>query len=101
MGSGLFRIQVAITFNNNGTFSVPAQSITGKWVQNDGTVLFQIDNTKVTYGGNVVGKVIVGMMSTFEGSNGCWYAIREGTTVVKVEERKPELDLSGNKANQS
>jgi hypothetical protein len=87
-------IQVPITFNSDGTFI--NQSLKGKWVQNDGMILFQFDN-KATYGGNFAGNAMVGMMSTFTGSNGCWYAIRAGSTIVSTEEHKPELDASGNK----
>lgn len=91
--------QVGITFNNNGTFSIPSQNYTGKWVQNDGMILFQFDTLKTTYGGNFAGNTMVGMMSTFAGLNGCWYAIKVGTTML-AEERKPEFDPSGNKAKQ-
>jgi hypothetical protein len=90
--------QVGITFNNNGTFNIP--NYIGKWVQNDGMILFQFDTVKTTYGGNLAGNAMVGMMSTFGGTNGCWYAIRVGSTTMRAEERKPEFDASGNKARQ-
>lgn len=91
--------QVGITFNNNGTFST--QNYTGKWVQRDGKILFQYDTSnKTTYGGNFAGNAMVGIMSTFAGLNGCWYAIRAGSTTMLAEERKPEFDSSGNKAKQ-
>jgi hypothetical protein len=93
-------VQVEITFNNNGTFSVPSQNLAGKWVQNDGMILFQFDISKTTYGGNFVGNAMVGIMSTFTGLNGCWYAIRQGSTIMRIEERKPELDASGKSTKQ-
>jgi hypothetical protein len=68
--------QVGITFNTNGAFSIPSQNLAGKWVQNDGMILFQFDTSKTTYGGNVAGNAMVGMQSTFTGSNGCWYATK-------------------------
>jgi hypothetical protein len=94
--SGIY-VQVGITADNDGKFNIPTQKLTGKWVQNDGMILFQFDNNKVTYGGNFAGNAIVGMMSTFEGLNGCWYAIREGSTIAKAGECKPEFDASGYK----
>lgn len=94
-----FYSQAGITFNNNGTFT--SGIYTGKWVQNDGMILFQFDaSPKTTYGGNLAGNAMGGMMSTFAGLNGCWYAIRVGTTTMLAEERKPEFDASGTKTKQ-
>jgi hypothetical protein len=94
--------QAGITFNNDGTFSTSEDdtSETGKWVQNDGMILFQFDPVKTTYGGNSAGNAMVGMMSTFAGSSGCWYAIKVGSTTMLAKERKPEFDASGKKAKQ-
>jgi hypothetical protein len=91
--------QTGITLNNNGTFS--SQGYTGKWIQNDGMILFQYDTAnKTTYGGNFIGNSMVGMMSTFAGLNDCWYAIRVGSTIMRDEEHKLEFDSSGTKAKQ-
>ena len=61
-------------------------------------ILFQFDTSKTTYGGNVAGNVMVGIMNTFEEfGDGCWYAIREGITTMRVEESKLEFDVSGKK----
>jgi hypothetical protein len=92
-------IQRGITFNDNGTFSTT--SFTGKWTQIEGMILFQFDNYKTTYGGNFVGNAMVGMMSTFGGAKGCWYAIKVGTTTMMAEEDEAEFDESGSKAKQS
>jgi hypothetical protein len=91
--------QVVITFNNNGTF-ITSENLTGKWVQKDSMILRQYDNSKTTYGGNFVGNAMVGTMSNFAGLNGCWYAIRVGSTIMKAEEGKPEFDTSGEKTKQ-
>jgi hypothetical protein len=85
--------QAAMTINANGTFAIG--SLTGKWVQVEGMVTWQFDN-KATYGGNVVGGAMVGLMSTFTGLNGCWYAIKARAMAAKEE--KPEYDAAGNKA---
>ena len=72
-----------------------------KWIQNDGMILFQYDTAnKTTYGGNFTGNVMVGRMSTFAGLNGCWYAIKDGGTIMRDKEHKLEFDSSGTKARQ-
>lgn len=91
-------IQVGITFNSNGTFNIPSQNLAGKWIESDGKILWQFDTSKATYGGNSSGNAMAGIMSTFSGSNGCWYAIKAGSTITKAEERKAEFDASGEKA---
>jgi hypothetical protein len=91
-------IQTGMTLNNNGTFST--SGLTGKWLQNAGMILFQFDSVKTTYGGNFNGNAMVGMMSTFGGLNGCWYAIRVGSTVTDAEVSKPEFDAAGSKTKQ-
>ena len=100
-GCGGSYVQVGITFNNDGTFN--ASGLAGKWTQRDGMILFQFDqwdSIRTTYGGNLAGNAMVGTMSTFAGLNGCWYAIREGSTTMLAKERKPEFDASGNKEKQ-
>ena len=101
-GCGGSYTAAGITFNNDGTFSTSEDEVseTGKWVQNDGMVLFQFDSFKTTYGGNLAGNVMVGIMSTFAGLNGCWYAIKVGSTTMLAKERKPEFDASGKKTKQ-
>ena len=88
--------QVDMTLNANGTFSLPPY--TGKWVQVEGMILWQFDNSKTSYGGNVAGNAMTGLMSTFAGLKGCWYAIKSGATTMLLIERKPEFDVTGNKA---
>ncbi|BAW29962.1 hypothetical protein SAMN02910340_01764 [Methanosarcina thermophila] len=87
-------IQVGITFNSNGTFSIPSQNLAGRWTQNDGMILWQFNNN-ASYGGNLAGNAMVGIMSTFAGLNGCWYAIKAGSTVMPAEEEKVEFDAAG------
>ncbi|MGB9939042.1 hypothetical protein [Methanosarcina sp.] len=91
-------VQVGITFNNNGTFNIPSQGLAGKWVQSDGMILWQFDTSKTSYGGNFAGNAMAGLMSTFAGLDGCWYAIKAGSTTMLAEERKAEFDASGDKA---
>jgi hypothetical protein len=72
--------QVPIAFHNDGTFA--NGSATGKWSQQDGTLLLSFDNGPAKYAGNVEGVVGSGAMSTFGGLNGCWYLTKQGTTGV-------------------
>lgn len=87
--------QTDVIFNANGTFS--SSPYTGKWVQTDGDLLFRFDQAPNTvYGGSGVGSAITGIMSTFQGSNGCWYAVKSGAGLAAVQ--KSALDVAGVKA---
>jgi hypothetical protein len=92
--------QFNISFNPNGTF---AGTFTGKWVQQDGTLLVSFDNGPAKYGGTIDGNVGSGAMSTFSGSNGCWYLTKEGTAGIATQAavaggHKQTHDATGNKA---
>lgn len=71
--------QVNITFNNNGTFS---GALSGKWVQQDGTILWKYDSGPAKYTGTINGNIGSGATSTFSGSNGCWYLTKQGTVGI-------------------
>ncbi len=86
-----------LTFNTNGTFS---GGLTGKWVQQDGTLLLSFDSGPARYGGTVDGNVGSGASSTFAGLNGCWYLTKQGTVGVVAEaaqapSQKPTHDAAG------
>lgn len=70
--------QANIVFNNDGTFV--NGTATGKWRQQDGTLLLSFDSGPAKYAGTIDGNVGSGAMSTFTGLNGCWYLTRQGTT---------------------
>jgi len=87
---------VKLTFNNNGTFSGGA---TGRWSQQDGTVLLSFDSGPAKYAGTIDGNIGTGAMSTFTGSDGCWYLSKEGTIGAAPElgvTGRSEMDVSGN-----
>jgi hypothetical protein len=68
------------TFNSDGTITVSGSS--GKWVVQDGTIMWNYTAGPAIYSGNVDGPAAVGMMTAFTGSstgNGCWYALKAGT----------------------
>jgi hypothetical protein len=71
--------QVALSFNGNGTFT---GSLTGRWHQQDGTLLLSFDTGPAKYSGTVDGNVGSGAMSTFSGLDGAWYLSKQGTTGV-------------------
>ena len=68
--------QSDITFDGDGTFS---GDFTGRWVQQDGTLLWSYDSGPAKYGGTVNGNVGSGAVSDFAGSDGCWYLVKQGT----------------------
>lgn len=70
--------QANMVFNNDGTFV--NGTATGKWRQQDGTLLMSFDSGPAKYAGTIDGNVGSGAMSTFTGLNGCWYLTRQGTT---------------------
>jgi Zn-dependent metalloprotease len=87
--------QTSIVFNSNGTFG---GATTGKWQQQDGTLLLSFDTGPAKYGGTVDANVGSGAMSTFSGLNGCWYLTKQGTTgvVAEMPAAQQPFDASGN-----
>ncbi len=88
--------QSSIVFNNNGTFGGAA---TGKWQQQDGTLLLSFDSGPAKYGGTIDANIGSGAMSTFTGLNGTWYLTKQGTAGI-VAEAAPlsasGIDAAGN-----
>jgi Zn-dependent metalloprotease len=90
---------VNITFNSSGTFT---GGVTGKWVQQDGTILLGFDSGPAKYAGNLDGNVGTGAMSTFTGLDGCWYLSKQGTTGLEPERavgRAGPIDVAGNQTS--
>jgi Zn-dependent metalloprotease len=88
--------QSSIVFNSNGTFG---GSATGKWQQQDGTLLLSFDSGPAKYGGTIDGNIGSGAMSTFGGLNGCWYLTKQGTTGIAADTAatvQPSHDMAGN-----
>ncbi|MEC3982627.1 M4 family metallopeptidase [Amycolatopsis sp. H20-H5] len=89
--------QTTLSFNSNGTFSGP---LTGKWHQQDGTVLLSFDTGPAKYAGTVDGSVGSGAMSTFAGLDGAWYLSKQGTVgivkSVRTSVAPGAADASGN-----
>jgi hypothetical protein len=85
----------SITFNANGTLTM--SPYTGKWIENSGEVVWKFDNApNAVYSGNEMSNAMLGISTTFAGLNGCWYALRVGTSLAA--EGKSEHDAAGVKA---
>lgn len=80
-GTGSYA-QTALTFNADHTFT---GSYTGKWRQQNGTVMLSFDGGPAKYGGTVNGAIGSGVMSTFSGLDGTWYLSQAGTTGIMPE----------------
>ncbi len=83
---------------SNHTFS-DGQGHHGTWVQVAGILTFQFDNSKTTYSGNFADKSITGVNTTFNGLNGSFYMLEDGSGIV-VREREiahSVADASGKK----
>jgi hypothetical protein len=74
--------QVGLVFNSNGTFTGAGS---GKWVQQDGTLLLSFDTGPAKYAGQLDSNVGTGMMSTFAGLDGAWYLTKQGTVGLTGE----------------
>jgi Thermolysin metallopeptidase, alpha-helical domain/Thermolysin metallopeptidase, catalytic domain len=68
--------QVGLVFNPKGTFT---GAFTGKWQQQDGTLLLAFDTGPAKYAGTVDANIGSGAMSTFAGLDGAWYLSKQGT----------------------
>jgi hypothetical protein len=83
-----------ITFNANGTFA--SAPYTGKWSSHDGEIVFRFDQPQnAVYGGSVIDSAMVGISTTFAGLNGCWYALKAGTTIQALTQIKGGHDQAG------
>jgi hypothetical protein len=72
---------------------------TGHWIQAAGMITFQFNGLKTTYSGNLASKSVTGIMSTFGGSNGCFYMLQAGAphiaAVVEHARAKGKPDAGG------
>ena len=73
--------QVSLVFNPDSTFT---GAFTGKWQQQDGTLLLAFDTGPAKYAGTVDGNIGSGSMSTFAGLDGCWYLSKQGTVGLSL-----------------
>ena len=87
--------QVGLSFNGNGTFT---GGLTGKWQQQDGTVLLSFDGGPAKYAGTIDGNIGSGSMTTFSGLDGCWYLSKQGMvglTLASTGDAPATIDAAG------
>ncbi len=100
-------------FNFDGTFGYLAGGNDGTWTQVEGLILWKFKRLPDTeyntvYSGNVNGEVMSGIMLSFNGEKGRWYAVKKGAKVFALKEKvnlpylvdkesKPKLDPVGKK----
>jgi len=94
-GCGASYGSTSLTINTGGTWSAPGY--TGKWALTEGMFLLNFNGFATIYGGNTSGNIIAGTMTTFAGSNGCWYAKKSGTTPKKAAKAGAGGDIAGAK----
>jgi hypothetical protein len=92
--------QVPMMLNGDGTLTV-LSSETGEWVENDGKIMWRFDTGPAVYSGDIIGPAMVGINSTFQGLNGCWYAVAGGSSAMTAKTHGAEYDVAGNKAKSS
>ena len=102
-----------VYFNFDGTFAYLAGANEGTWAQVDDMIIWRFkrlpekeDNT--VYSGSVSRNFMSGIMFSFQGEKGHWYAVKKGTKVFTLTEKiklpymiekesKPKLDSEGKK----
>ncbi len=100
-------------FNFDGTFAYLAGANEGTWVQVDDTIIWRFKRLPDTenntvYSGTCTRNFMSGLMLSFEGEKGHWYAVKKGTKVFALKENKklpylvereskPQLDSTGKK----
>ena len=100
-----------IYFNFDGTFGYLAGANEGKWTQVDDTIIWRFKREPETenntvYSGNCTRNFMSGLMFSFQGEKGHWYAVKKGTKVFALKEKiklpymiekesKPKLDPLG------
>jgi hypothetical protein len=67
----------SMTIAPNNTFTV-GEGYSGTWVQVAGILMFQFDNIKTTYAGDLADKSVTGINTTFSGLNGSFYMLEAG-----------------------
>ncbi len=71
--------QTTLMFHDDGSFT---GELSGRWHQQDGTLLLSFDAGSARYAGTLAGDVATGVMSTFDGADGCWRLTRKGATGI-------------------
>ncbi len=96
-GSGKYTTDV-IVFNSDGTFMIPSERTTGRWLQLDDMIIWHyddFDSLKTAYAGNISKDMMSGTMGEFNnGDTGRWYAFKRAR-MMDAKEGKPEFNTAG------
>lgn len=85
---------------SGGSWAMPKFNYTGEWVTGRKIFMFTFDNTLTTYLGVICDKEIRGIMTTWNGLQGCFYMKPYEANNLKQEEDitgTGTLDVSGKK----
>ena len=88
--------QATVTLNADGTFSDNFGE-SGHWDSVGGYFVLSFNGLPTVYGGSVQGSAMVGAMSFFDGSNGCWYMIETSASLTAAKAEKGARRPSGKK----
>jgi hypothetical protein len=110
--TGNFHI-ASVYFNFDGTFGYLAGGNNGTWLQVEGMIIWRfkilpLAKNNTIYTGNINGNLMSGIMFSSDGEKGRWYAIKKGSKVFALKEKKaspyfvekesnPKLDANGQK----
>jgi len=100
-------------FNFDGTFAYLAGGNEGTWSQVDDIIIWRFkrmpnEENNTVYSGTTSRNVMSGMMFSFKGEKGHWYAVKKGPAVLSINEKvkapylvekegKTKLDPAGRK----
>ena len=80
-------------FNFDGTFAYLAGANEGIWSQVDDNIIWrfkrlpELENNTV-YSGNCTRNFMSGIMLSFEGERGHWFAVKKGTKVYSIKDKE-------------
>lgn len=89
---------VEMILNSNHTWT-SSEGYNGKWVRQEGMIIFNFSNSKTVYNGNIASKSITGINTTFKNNlSGCFYMLQEGATPLasqQASETSETMDSQG------
>jgi len=84
--------------NSDGSWRMPHFDYTGQWVKGRRIFLFTFDGIGTTYSGVICDNKIKGIMTSWDGIQGCFYMEPVEANNLKLEEHLSEtLDAGGKK----
>jgi hypothetical protein len=83
----------SLYFNFDGTFGYLAGANDGTWTQVDDLIIWRFKRqsgteNNTTFSGNATRNFMSGLMFSFDGEKGHWYAVKKGTRVFAFKEKE-------------